>query len=80
VPNVHYIAILHDVVLAFQAQRAFGAGVGLRASFEKLIPADSFGANEVFLQIGVDRTRSFLRARMRWNLPGTALVFAGCKK
>ena len=29
VSNVHYIAILHNVILAFQPQRAFGAGVGL---------------------------------------------------
>src|SRR5271169_3550348 len=39
VPNVHHVTILYDVVLAFQAQRAFGAGIGFRAGFEKLVPA-----------------------------------------
>jgi len=33
VPYVHHVSILHDVVLAFQAQRAFGAGVRFRACF-----------------------------------------------
>ena len=32
-PDVHYIAILHDVIFAFQAQRAFGARVGFGAGF-----------------------------------------------
>jgi len=32
-PDVHHIAILDDVVLALEAQSAFGAGVGLGASF-----------------------------------------------
>jgi hypothetical protein len=27
-PDVHDIAVLHDVVLALQAQRSFGSGVG----------------------------------------------------
>ena len=33
VSYMHYIAVLHDVVFAFQSQRAFGAGVGFGASF-----------------------------------------------
>src|SRR5271166_3329383 len=49
-PDVHHVTVLHDVVFAFQAQRAFGAGVGFRAGFEQLVPADSLGADEVFLQ------------------------------
>ena len=28
VPDVHHVAIFHDVVFSFQPQRAFGAGVG----------------------------------------------------
>ena len=51
-PDVHHVAILHDVVFAFEAQRAFGAGVGFGAGFEQLIPADGFSANEMLLQIG----------------------------
>ena len=29
VPDMHYVAILHDVLLAFQPQLAFGASIGL---------------------------------------------------
>jgi len=39
VADVHHVAVLDDVVLAFEAQRAFGAGVGFGAGFEELIPA-----------------------------------------
>jgi hypothetical protein len=31
VPNVHHVPILHNVILAFQAQRPFGAGIRLRS-------------------------------------------------
>src|SRR5215469_17518405 len=67
VAHVHDITILHDVVLTFQTERAFGARVGFRTRFEKLIPADGFGADEVLLQIGVDGPGGFLRAGMGGN-------------
>src|SRR5579862_2028785 len=73
-PDMHYVAILHDVVLAFQAQSSFCAGVGFRSGFQQLIPANGLGADEMFLQIGVDRSRGFLRARVGGDLPGAALV------
>ena len=57
-PDMHHIAILHDVVLAFQTQRALGARVGFRARFEQLVPANGFSTDEVLLQIGVDGSRS----------------------
>jgi hypothetical protein len=46
-PNVHYVPILHDVVLTFQPQSTFGAGIGFGAGFQKLIPADGFGADKM---------------------------------
>jgi hypothetical protein len=48
VPNVHHISILHDVVFAFQAQRAFGAGVGLGTGLQQLVPADRLRPDEMF--------------------------------
>src|SRR5215469_1067812 len=75
--NVHHVAVLHDVVFALETQRTFGAGIRFRAGFQQLFPADGFGADEVFLQIGMDGPGSFLCASMRGNLPGTAFVFAG---
>src|SRR5579862_9582493 len=73
--DVHYVAVLHDVVFAFEAERAFGAGVGFGTGFEKLVPADGFGADEMFFQVGVNGSGSFLGAGMRGNLPGSAFVF-----
>jgi hypothetical protein len=68
VPDVHHVAVLHDVVFAFEPQRAFGAGIGFGAGFEKLVPADGFGADEMLFQVGVDRTRRFLRAGVGGDL------------
>src|SRR4030088_2258289 len=77
VPNVHHVAVLHDVVFAFEAQGALGAGVGFGAGFEKLIPADGFGANEMMFQIGMNGAGALLGAGVGGYLPGAALVFAG---
>ncbi len=79
-PDMHHVTVLHDVVLALQAKRAFGAGVGFGARFEQLIPADGFGADEVFFEVGVDRSCRFLGARVRRDGPGAAFVLAGGKK
>src|ERR1700726_2867230 len=57
--NVHYVAVLHNVVLTLQAQRAFGARICFRARFEKLVPADGFGPDEMFF-----RSECALRRRL----------------
>src|SRR5882672_8636515 len=79
-PDVHHIAVLNDVIFAFESQCAFGARVGFGTGFEKLILADGLCADEVFFQVGVNRPGGFLRARLSRNLPGAALVFARCEK
>ena len=33
-PDVHDVSVLHNVVLAFEAERAFGARIGFRTGFE----------------------------------------------
>ena len=78
--DVQDVAILHDVVLTFQSERAFGARVGFRTRFEKLIPADGFGADEMLFQIGVNRAGRFLREGVGGNLPGAAFILAGGEK
>src|SRR5208282_5353751 len=79
-PDVHHVAILHDVVFAFEAERAFGAGVGFGAGFEQLIPADGFGADEMFFEVGVDGPGSLLRAAVGGDGPSAALIFSGGEK
>ena len=74
-PYVHHVAILHDVVLTFESERALGARIGFRSRLQQLIPTNRFGADEVFLQIGVNRARSFLRraCSLESATPGTRL-------
>src|SRR5215470_10572927 len=78
--DVHDIAVLDNVVLALEAKSSLGAGVGFGAGFEQLIPADRFRANEMFLEIGMDRACSLLGAGMRGDLPCAAFVLAGCEE
>ena len=75
-PYVHYVAVLGDVLLAFETQRALGAGVGFGASFEQLIPANCFRADKVFFQVGMDRARSLRRRECSrgWSRHGTRLL------
>ncbi len=63
VPDVHHIAVLHHVFFAFKAQRALGARRRLRAGFQQIVPANGFGADEVMLQVGVNRARRLRRLR-----------------
>src|SRR5258707_15000733 len=76
VPYVHHVPILHDVVLAFEAEGAFGAGVCLGTRFQQLIPANGLGPDEVLFQIGVNGARAVLGPRILWDRPFAAFIFA----
>src|ERR1700690_2348512 len=78
--DVHHVPVLHDVVFAFQTQRAFGAGVGFGAGFEQRVPADGFGADEVVFEVGMDGSCALHGARIYGDSPGAAFVFAGGEK
>jgi len=80
VADVHHVTVLHDVIFAFEAERAFGAGGGFGAGVEELVPADGFGADEVFFQIGVNGSCGFLSASIGRNLPGATFIFASGEK
>ena len=75
-PYVHHVAVLHDVVLAFEAEGAAGAGFGFGAGVEQLVPMNGFGADEVMLQIGVDGAGRVDGLGAALDGPGAALVFA----
>ena len=77
---MQHIPVLHDVVFAFEAEDAFGAGVGFGAGFEQLVPADGFGADEVLLKIGMDRPGGLNGARVYRDGPGAAFVFTDREK
>src|SRR5215469_4194608 len=80
VADVHHIAVLDDIVLALQPQRPFGAGIGFRAGFEQLIPADRLSSDEVFFEVGVNCACGLLRTAVGRDLPGAAFVFPGGEK
>jgi hypothetical protein len=75
VPDVHHIPILHDVVFAFQTQRAFGAGVGFGSGFQQRVPADGFGADEVVFNIGPDGSCTPLASSEPSRLEFSAQMF-----
>ena len=53
------------------------AGFGFGASFQQLVPVDGLGADEMMLQIGVDRPRRVPRLfEPSLDGPGPALIFA----
>jgi hypothetical protein len=76
VADVHHVAILHHVFFAFQAKSSFGSRCRFRARVEQVIPADGFSANEVMLEVGVDRPGTLRRLRANRNGPSAALVLA----
>src|SRR6185312_13022003 len=80
VPDVHHVAILHNIFLSFEPQRAFGAGRGCRTGIEQRIPADCLGANKMMLEVGVNRARRLRSLRARRHRPRAALVLAGGEK
>ena len=46
---MHYIPILHNVILAFKPKRAFGARIRFGTRFQQLVPANGFRPDEVLL-------------------------------
>ena len=79
-PDVHHVAVLCDVLLAFEAQCALGTSRSFGAGFEQRIPANRFGANEVMFQVRVNRAGGLRSFRANRDRPGAAFVFASRKK
>ena len=51
---MHDVAVLDDVVLALDGELAGGAAFGFGAVFDEVVVLDDFGADEAFLEVGVD--------------------------
>lgn len=52
-PEVHYVAVVHDIVLAFDPQHALVFAGGLRAVFDEVFVGDDLGAYEAALEVAV---------------------------
>src|SRR5690349_20760416 len=64
-PEVHHVAIAHDVVLAFEPQLAGFFRALLAVELDVIFVRYHFGADETFIEIGVDHAR---RLRRRFAL------------
>ena len=53
-PELHHVAVGHDVVLALHAHPAVGAGLGHAPVLHEVVVADDLGLDETALEVGVD--------------------------
>ncbi len=69
VPEQNYVAILDDVLFAFEFQLGFFFGRGETAGFDQIFPVHHFGFDEAALDIAVNGAGGFLRGscRDRWS-------------
>src|SRR5689334_11975499 len=57
--ELDYVAVLHDVVLAFHADLADGAGLDQGAGLDEVGVGDDLGLDEAALEVGVDDAGGF---------------------
>src|SRR5690348_15080914 len=53
-PEVHHVAVLDDIFLAFQTHLASLLGRHLAAERDEIVVGDGLGADEALLEVGVD--------------------------
>ena len=75
--EVDDVAILHDVVLALDADLAFLACGGDAAGGDEVVVVDDLGADEAALEVRMDLAGGFRCRRALDNGPGAALIRAG---
>ena len=51
---MHDVTVLDDVVLALDGEFSGGTAFGFGAVFDEVVVFDDFGADETFLEVGVD--------------------------
>ena len=71
-PDMHHVAVFHDVLLAFQTQRPAVASFRFGAGVEQLVPVNGFGADEMMFQVSVNGAGSvaLLSIRVPRSRPG----------
>src|ERR1035437_6706842 len=77
VPDHQHIAILDDVLFAFQLEQSLFAHAGVAAQIHQRFPVHHFGADELLLEIGMDRARGPHRGGVHGDGPRPAFVLAG---
>src|SRR5215207_11243717 len=72
--EVDDVALLHDVVFAFEAEEALLAGGGVGAGAGEVVVGDDLGADEAALDVGVDGAGGLRGARAAGDGPGAHLL------
>src|SRR5439155_10526792 len=70
------VAVLHDVLLALEAELARFAAFRLAAVPDEVVEGDHLGADEAALDVAVDLAGRLERRRAAADRPGPALVLA----
>src|SRR5690242_17296326 len=74
--EVHYVAVVHDVVLALEAHASRLAGALLAVAGDVIVVRDHFGADEAALEVGMDRSGGLRRGRADRHRPGAHFLLA----
>lgn len=74
--EVAEVAVLHDIVLAFGAEKGFAASDSFGAAVNEVLPFDDFGTDEAFDEVGVDDAGGFGSFGADWDGPGACFVSA----
>src|SRR5262249_28187428 len=77
VPDYQYVAVLDDVLLAFQAQQAFLAHARVSAMVDQRLPVHRFGPDELFLKVAVNRSGRLDGCTVHRDSPGADLGLPG---
>src|SRR5437762_7114368 len=76
VADHQHIAVLHDVLLAFEAQLALVARSGVAAQIHQGLPIHNLGADELLFEIRMDGAGRLDRGTVHRNGPGAAFIFS----
>src|SRR5262245_10625438 len=75
--EVQHVAVLDDVVLAFEPELAGVARARFAVERDVIVVSDRLGADEALLEIGMDDARRRLRPRSLRHGPGARLFRPG---
>ena len=78
-PEVHYVAVLNHIFLAFHPEASGLAHGCFAAELHIIVVFDDLGADEAFFEVGVDDAGASRSLAAADKSPGTHLVGSGCE-